>query len=60
MLTDRLEALRRHRNREQVIKRDHGEGKKFKFSLSQGEHVIMAYKGEGERLFRVTGISCTL
>ncbi len=37
----RYEAMRRLRAGEPIIKRDHGEGKEFKFSLGHGESIRM-------------------
>jgi CRISPR-associated endonuclease Csn1 len=52
-----IEAAERIRRGEPVIRRDHGAGKKFKFSLAGGEYVEMEGE-EGKRsLFRVTVIS---
>jgi len=50
-------AARRHRQREPIIRRDHGEGKCFKFSLAGGEHVEMEHEAGKRQLYRVLGIS---
>ncbi|HUT90711.1 MAG TPA: type II CRISPR RNA-guided endonuclease Cas9 [Thermoguttaceae bacterium] len=56
-VVDRLQAMECKRNANQIIQRDHGKWKMFKFSLTRGEHVVMAHKGGNEGLYRVTGIS---
>jgi CRISPR-associated endonuclease Csn1 len=43
------EAMRRLRNGEPVIRRDHGEGKAFKFSLAQGEIIELNNASENKR-----------
>ncbi len=50
------EAMRRLRKGEPVIKRDHGEGKKFIFSLAINEGVLMKDDEGEERLWRVQKI----
>jgi len=50
-------AVRRRREGEPIIRRDHGEGKRFKFSLAGGEHVLMCYDGQQEQLYRVTTVT---
>lgn len=52
-----LEAARRMRCGEPVVKKDHGPGKRFVFSLANNEYVQMASDGGPCRLYRVTVIS---
>jgi len=52
-----FEAVARRRRGEPVIQRDHGQGKRFKFSLAGGEHVVMQHVAENDQLFRVAVIS---
>ena len=56
ILVSRFEAVQRRRRKEDVIQREHGAGKRFKFSLTGGEYVVMDVKGN-EELTRVTVIS---
>jgi len=42
---------------EPVVRRDHGAGKRFKFSLAGGEYVEMEHEAAKRQLFRVTVIS---
>ena len=56
-VVSRFEAVTRRRNNEPIIRRDHGPNRKFLFSLSPGEHVMMKVDGEDEQLFRVLSIS---
>lgn len=53
----RLEAMRRTRERLPIVLRDHGDGKRFKFSLAMGEHVIMEHEEGMPQLYRVESIS---
>jgi len=53
----RFDAVARKCNGEPVVRRDHGPGRKFLFSLTGGEYVRMSRKGLKEELFRVTDIS---
>lgn len=53
----RFDAVARHQRGEEVIRRDHGPGKRFLFSLAGGEHVELEIPGEGACLARVTVIS---
>lgn len=57
VIVSRLEAVQRHRRNAPIIQRDHGEGKRFKFSLAGGEHVIMTVDGRKDVLLRLTSIS---
>ncbi len=52
-----LEAARRIRCGEPVVRKNHGPGKQFLFSLANNEYVQMARRGGDCRLYRVTGIS---
>lgn len=53
-----MEAMRRLRAGEPIIKRDHGEGRNFRFSLAQGETLSMKDKDSGTvGIYVVTGIS---
>jgi len=56
-IVSNFEALRRRRAGEPIIRRDHGDGKRFKFSLAGDEHVEMSYDGQPEQIYRVTGIT---
>ena len=51
-----FEAMRRLRKKEPVVKRDHGEGKKFIYSLAINEGVLMKSKRGREELYRVQKI----
>jgi CRISPR-associated endonuclease Csn1 len=57
VLVTLYEAAHRVRAHERVIKRDHGSGKKFLFSLAGSEYVEMEHKPGQRQLFRVTVIS---
>jgi CRISPR-associated endonuclease Csn1 len=50
------EAIRRFRAGEPVIRKDHGEGKRFLFTLAPGEIVELDHEG-GRALFRVRSVS---
>jgi len=52
-----FDAVGRHRRGEPVIQRDHGPGKRFKFSLAGGEHVVMEHEPGQSHLYRVVVIS---
>ncbi|OHB66451.1 MAG: type II CRISPR RNA-guided endonuclease Cas9 [Planctomycetes bacterium RBG_13_63_9] len=52
-----FEAVGRRRRGQPIIRRDHGENKRFKFSLAGGEHVVMEHEPEKPRLYRVASIS---
>lgn len=52
-----FEAVQRRRRGEPVIRRDHGEGNTFKFSLTGGEHVRMEHERGKMQLYRVVVIS---
>jgi len=49
------EAYQRHRNGETIIKRDHGEAKRFRFSLAWGE-IIQIRREEGVDLRRICSV----
>ena len=51
-----FEALQRLRNKQPVVQRDHGPGKRFKFSLSGGEYLEFVENGRN-KLVRVSVIS---
>ncbi len=53
LLVHLLEAARRVRSRAAVVRRDHGSGKSFKFSLAGGEYVEMEHESGQKQLFRV-------
>ncbi|MBN2473376.1 MAG: type II CRISPR RNA-guided endonuclease Cas9 [Pirellulales bacterium] len=52
-----FEAVQRRRRGGPVIRRDHGEGKRFKFSLAGGEHMEMEHEGGKRQIYRVSVIS---
>ena len=53
-----FKAAQRHREEDEpIIRRDHGEGKRFKFSLAKDEHVEMEHQPGERALYRVDGIS---
>ena len=56
-IVSRLDAIRRKCEGEAIIARPSNDRERFKFSLSGGEHVMMRFDGEVERLYRVTAIS---
>jgi len=56
-IVSNFEAVRRRRAGEPIIRRDHGEGKRFKFSLAGGEHVEMEHEPDKRQLYRVVVIS---
>ncbi|HOV74748.1 MAG TPA: type II CRISPR RNA-guided endonuclease Cas9 [Candidatus Hydrogenedentes bacterium] len=56
-VVSRYEAMRRLQNREPVIKRDHGNGRKFLFSLALNEVVQMKDTEGVVRQYRVAGVS---
>ena len=55
-LVSRFEAIQRKRCGEPIIRRDHGKGRVFKFSVSGSEH-LMIKRGAEELLYRVESIS---
>lgn len=59
LVVSQYDALRRLRAKEAVIRRDHGPGKTFLFSLALGETVQMKGDDGQVGLFRVTGVSVT-
>ena len=52
-----FDAIQRKHRGEQIIKRDHGKGKTFKFSLGKGEYVEMNYKSGKRNLYRTAYIT---
>ncbi|MBI4822682.1 MAG: type II CRISPR RNA-guided endonuclease Cas9 [Nitrospirae bacterium] len=52
-----LEAYRRRKDKEPVIKRNHGEGKEFVFSLAGGEMIELDKKDDKRGLYIVRGIN---
>ncbi|MDR2754323.1 MAG: type II CRISPR RNA-guided endonuclease Cas9, partial [Planctomycetaceae bacterium] len=52
-----FEAYQRKRKKEPIINRNHGEGKRFKFSLSGGEYLEMENDEQEMILCRITTIS---
>lgn len=56
-IVSRLEAMRRSREGLPIVLREHGNGKRFKFSLAMGEHVIMEHEKGMPQLYRVEAIS---
>jgi len=52
-----LEAIRRHRAGEPVVKRDHGPGKEFRFSLSSGDLIEIDGDGVLKELKRIRCVS---
>lgn len=46
VLVSQFEAVQRHRRGEDVIQRDHGAGRVFKFSLAGGEHLMLDNENE--------------
>ncbi len=58
-VVSQYEALRRLRAKEPVIRREHGEGRKFMFSLALGESVLLKGDDGIPALFRVTGVSAS-
>jgi CRISPR-associated endonuclease Csn1 len=58
-VVSQYEALRRLRAKEPVIRREHGEGRMFMFSLALGETVQMRGDDGQVGLFKVTGVSVT-
>jgi CRISPR-associated endonuclease Csn1 len=55
-VVSRFEANQRRRFKIPVVKKDHGEGIKFLFSLSENDMVEFAPKGSQTRLFKVRGV----
>jgi CRISPR-associated endonuclease Csn1 len=53
----RFEAVQRKRRGEAIVKRDHGANRRFKFSISASEHLMMHKGSQGECLYRVENIS---
>ncbi len=56
-LVSLFEAARRHKEGEPIIQKDHGPGRRFVFSLSLRESVIMKTDDGTEECFIVNGIS---
>lgn len=56
-IVSRFEAVRRKRVGAEIVKKNHGPGKEFVFSLAGGEHVVVPSEDGEERLLRVTVIS---
>lgn len=56
VLVSRFEAVQRRRRGKPVIQRDHGEGKRFKFSLAPSECLVIERDGS-KSLVRNTSIS---
>jgi CRISPR-associated endonuclease Csn1 len=52
-----FEAMRRHKAGEPIVKRDHGDGKKFIFSLGGGEIIQLDATDGGRGLCRIRTIS---
>jgi len=59
-LVSLYEATQRLARGEPVVGRDHGENRKFKFSLAGGEFVEMEHQPGAPRLYRVVGISANV
>jgi CRISPR-associated endonuclease Csn1 len=55
-----FEAVRRRKDGEPVVQKDFGPGKKFMFTLTGNEYVLMEDKEGEEQLFRVLSISDNL
>lgn len=53
----RYEEARRRGDKPEIVRKVDEDGRKFKFSLAGGEHVVMDYDGQGEKLYRVKVIS---
>jgi CRISPR-associated endonuclease Csn1 len=45
-IVSRFEAMRRKRDGEEIVHRNHGQGREFVFSLTNGEYVQLLYEGE--------------
>jgi len=56
-LVSTFDAIQCKSEGETIIERDHGKGRKFKFSLAKGEHVEMEHKAGKKNLYRTLGIS---
>ena len=56
-LASTFEATQRRRRGEPIIRRDHGPGKRFKFSLAGGEHVVMEHEPGSPAIYRTVVIS---
>jgi hypothetical protein len=52
-----FEAYQRKHRKEQIVNRNHGEGKKFKFSISGGEYLEMENDKNETILCRITSVS---
>jgi len=52
-----MEAARRARSGEPVVRRDHGRGKKFLFSLANNDYVVMEHHPGEVQLYRVVVIT---
>ena len=56
-IVTRFEAITRVRLNEPVIQKDYGPNRRFKFSLSGGDHVLLCRDGETDELCRVVVLS---
>jgi hypothetical protein len=56
-IVSRFEAAARKREGRQIVNRETNAKRKFKFTLSGGDHVLLLDREEGPRLVRVTVIS---
>jgi CRISPR-associated endonuclease Csn1 len=56
-IVSRFEAMRRKRDGEEIVRRDHGHGREFVCSLTNGEYVAVQNVDGTEGLWRVTVIS---
>ena len=56
-IVSRFEAMRRKRDGEEIVRRNHGHGREFVFSLTNGEYVSVQNEDRSEGLWRVTVIS---
>jgi len=57
-IVSQFEATRRHRMQEPIVQKNHGAGREFVFSLTNGEHVVVPGDEEGtEKILRVAVIS---
>ncbi len=57
VLVNLFEAVQRANAGEPVIRRNHGPGKEFRFSLAGGEYVEMEHEPGKRQIYRVIGIS---
>jgi CRISPR-associated endonuclease Csn1 len=56
-VVSRFEAVMRHKRREPVVRRDHGTGRKFKFSLASGDLIEIDAETERRCLYLVRCVS---